>query len=442
MNFLFTHTPLMYFIQSFWRDEAFSYVLANKSIFQILFYTARDFNPPFYYILLHVWMILFGHSEIAIRTLSLIFFWGTIYIAFDFMHFVLKISYKRAVPYMLLMILNPIVLYYGFEGRMYSMIAFFAALSYFALHTNRKKLHLLALILGIFTHYFMVFIFISQIVFLLITKKKNESFVSVFKNYLISGFVFLPWLLYVFFQKTGSSGSFWIPAMEIKNILIIPGIMYTGMEPFLDYFLEKKAIYTFSMVALSLIIVGISAIGYIKINKTDIKKRTLFISLLIWALLPPLFTYIVSFAKPIFLPRYLIASSVGMLLLIAYSLEHIEQKAKLILATVLVLLTLHHLRLQIVYRKKVNISRTFQEINDLARKNDVVYVTSDLDFFTAQYYFGDNRVYIYNKKYKEIPDYVGKTLIPEEKITTALPYYPQKAFIIDGQGNYDITAAY
>ena len=139
MSFLFTYTPLKFFIQSFWRDEAFSYVLAHKNITNILLYTARDFSPPLYYIVLHIWMNIFGTSEIALRALSLVFFWGTVYIAFDFMHDVLNIRYKKASFYMALVIINPILLYYAFEARMYTMLSFFAALSYYALHTKRKK---------------------------------------------------------------------------------------------------------------------------------------------------------------------------------------------------------------------------------------------------------------------------------------------------------------
>src|SRR3989338_7590890 len=142
MNLLFTHTPLKFFVQSFWRDEAFSYIMAHQNIVDILYHTAEDFNPPLYYVLLSLWMTIFGHSEIALRTLSLLFFWATIYISFDFMHDVLNISYKRAVVYMFLMIINPVLLYYGLEARMYIMLGFFAALSYYALHTNRKRLHL------------------------------------------------------------------------------------------------------------------------------------------------------------------------------------------------------------------------------------------------------------------------------------------------------------
>jgi hypothetical protein len=73
---------------------------------------------------------------------------------------------------------------------------------------------------------------------------------------------------------------------------------------------------------------------------------------------------------------------------------------------------------------------------------DKLYVTSELDFFTAQYYLDEKRVFIWNKTYKEIPQYVGKALIPKNKVATRLPFYPNKAFILDPWGGFTVMALY
>jgi len=92
LSFLFSKTPLLFFAQSLWRDEAFSYFLAKKNILEIIFLSAKDYNPPLYYILLHFWMKIFGSSEIALRSLSLVFYWATIYIIFLFLTKIFKIK--------------------------------------------------------------------------------------------------------------------------------------------------------------------------------------------------------------------------------------------------------------------------------------------------------------------------------------------------------------
>jgi len=82
------------------------------------------------------------------------------------------------------------------------------------------------------------------------------------------------------------------------------------------------------------------------------------------------------------------------------------------------------------------------EIRSLAKKNDRLYVTNELDFLKVQYYFPENQVYIFGKSYQEIPDFVGKILIPSERIINNLPIYPNKAFILNSDGSYEIKAVY
>lgn len=440
MNFLYTYTPLKFFNQSFWRDEAFSYVLAHKNILEILFYTARDFNPPLYYILLHIWMNIFGSSEISLRTLSFLFFWGTVYLAFDFMHDVLHISYKKASFYIFLIIINPILLFYAFEARMYTMLSFFAALSYYSLHTNRKKLYIASLILGLYTHYFMIFVVLAQMVYVFIIRKKNTALKKLLLPYIYTAAAFIPWAIYAVRQEKGDS--FWIKSNKIQEFFIIPGVMYTGFETFLDYYAQHTFQILFSLISITIVLLTIIAIGYNKIKKQkNVERNHIFLSLAMWAFSAPILTFVISIFKPVFLPRYLIFSTIGLLLLTIYSLERMKKNAKIALALLLVVLTVHHISFQLTYRSKENISKVMHEIKRLAKKNDVMYV-NDLDFFTAQYYFYEDRVYIYNKSYDDISQFVGKTLINKDRIKFTLPSYPQKAFILKENREYDISAAF
>jgi uncharacterized membrane protein len=53
-----------------WYDEAYSILLAEGSPAYIWATTARDVHPPLYYVLLHLWMLLFGNGVLAARSLS------------------------------------------------------------------------------------------------------------------------------------------------------------------------------------------------------------------------------------------------------------------------------------------------------------------------------------------------------------------------------------
>ena len=71
----------------------------------------------------------------------------------------------------------------------------------------------------------------------------------------------------------------------------------------------------------------------------------------------------------------------------------------------------------------------YKEVQAVRDVQDVIYLMSELDFHLAQYYIG-NDVFIFGKRYDEIPQYVGKSLIPEAFVRQSLPLYPIKAFII------------
>jgi len=60
--------------QSLWYDEGYSaYLGAHLPVGQALDLTVRDIVPPFYYLLLRVWLPLVGTSEYGLRYLSVLF---------------------------------------------------------------------------------------------------------------------------------------------------------------------------------------------------------------------------------------------------------------------------------------------------------------------------------------------------------------------------------
>ena len=440
LNFLFTKTPLFFLTQSFWRDEAFSYFLAKKNVFEIIYLTAKDFNPPLYYLILHFWMKIFGGSEIALRSLSMIFFWATLYVAFLFLNDIFKINLKRSFFYLLFFVINPFLLYYAFEARMYSMLAFFASLSFYYFLKKDYKPYTLVTVLGLFTHYFTVFVVAGQWLFLWINKNKGFQFKR--SAFYLPGLIFSPWLLIVLLQKN-LLNSFWVTKPQSKYILGLPAIIYTGIESYIntDLNLLKKIQNNLFYLSLVLLIVLIAGV-YLYIKKLNKKDVLIFQILFIWAVGIPIFVAAISYIKPVFLARYLIFSSVGLILLLIFILEKINYLARAFLLTLIFTLTINYNQLQLIHGKKTDFGKNLKEIKAIMNKEDSVYVTSELDYFTAEYYVNDKQVFIYGKDYRYIPAYVGKVLIPKEKIVSILPFYPQKAFIINADGRYSIQAMY
>lgn len=434
LNYIFTQTPLSWLVQNFWRDEAFTYLLANKNIFEILRLTAQDFNPPLYYLLMHFWIQMFGSSEIGMRIISIAFFWATFWIVFLFFKNVFKFSNKKIILYSVFFLLNPLFHYYAFEARMYSMFAFFATASFYCYYTKNKKWYTVVTVLGLYTHYFMLLVLLAQGIWLFVEHRLKPKRTDI--QQLIVPFLFLlPWLIFSLVTKRAGEGVFWILPMTWEGFITIPSRLYTGYEGTFKFY--DKPLLNLSMFISLLVIVG--SIFTFR-NHHKLKKEWLFFFL--WGIGAALIVGLVSFFVPLFLPRYLIFAGVGFFLFLVFCLERMPLPLRFIFLAALFLATFHYQSLQVKHRTKANYSRMIREIKNQTRPNDVIYVTDELDYFPAQYYFDQKKVYIYQKDYSQIRDYVGKVLIPKEALVHTLPYYPKRAFVITPWRTYSIQALY
>ncbi len=113
--------------QSFWNDEGTSVALALRDLQAITRGAANDIHPPLYYYLLHIWMRLFGSSELAVRSMSALL--GTALIALTFA--IGQMAGGKTVGWIaaLLAALSPFQVYYSQEARMYILTAFLGAVS-------------------------------------------------------------------------------------------------------------------------------------------------------------------------------------------------------------------------------------------------------------------------------------------------------------------------
>ncbi len=440
MEFLFTHTPLKFFVQDFWRDEAFSVLLSQKDIISLLKLTAQDFNPPLYYLFLKIWMTIFGSSEIAVRSLSFVFYWGTVYVVFMILRDMIKLPEKKASLYLLFVIFNPLLVFYAFEGRMYTMFAFFAALSFYSFYLRKTRMYLLVTVLGLFTHYFMVLALLAQAIFTYASPYGKTHLKPMVKKMLLPSILFIVWLLFVKTQKQTIVDSFWVPPLHLPEFFLIPAYIYTGYEAHLGFLAQKNIFLLFWITTTIGVLLGWGVIQLKKNHNHHSYPVMLFF--LYWVSIPVLTVLLLSVFKPLFLPRYLIFTVIGLLIFLICVLEFTHKKWKLVFILLLAALTLGFHNMQMTYRVKAPVGKMMREIKALAKQNDVIYVTNELDYFTAQYYFDKDRVYVYGKTYAEIPSFVGKALIPKERVTNQLPTFPQKAFVLKNENEYDIQSLY
>ncbi len=134
---LILRLPLIH--QSLWLDEAIEALALMGKKGPILKYALADFQPPIYHFILKFWTNLFGYSEVALRTPSLIFSLLSIWFAIKIAQ---EIANRRtALITGFLLATNPLHIYYSTEGRTYMLTTFLVTASFyfFILMTKGRK---------------------------------------------------------------------------------------------------------------------------------------------------------------------------------------------------------------------------------------------------------------------------------------------------------------
>jgi len=190
--------------QEFWFDEAYSF-----SMVAMPNWTARalvDSNPPLYYLLLRGWAAFAGQSEAGLRLLSAGF--GTL--------FVVAVIWAGRVLFTPQVGLwsggftavAPMHIYYSQEARTYTLFTLALLLTYTtlwrALQKNTRASWALvsaSALLALYSHYFAI-LGLFPTAFLLLLWPKQEIATRHWLAYagaaLLSGLLFLPWLLWAF----------------------------------------------------------------------------------------------------------------------------------------------------------------------------------------------------------------------------------------------------
>lgn len=127
--------------QSFWIDEATSARIASSNFAEILNFLKGDFHPPFYYLLLKLWVNIFSATEISVRMVSLISSLGICLLVFFITRLLTSNKTTPFVAFFLLAI-APLDIYYAQEARMYELASFLVTFSTYlyikAIHSKRN----------------------------------------------------------------------------------------------------------------------------------------------------------------------------------------------------------------------------------------------------------------------------------------------------------------
>jgi len=223
-----------YISGQFWMDEALSVGISSHSLTSIPGVLRHDGSPPLYYLVLHVWMSVFGNSESATHALSLLFGLLTIpagaWVAWSL--------WGRWAAFLagVLFAMNPFLTAYSQETRMYTLMALLGLLATGALiqgfvYRRRRYLILFAVCqaLMLYTHAWGIFFGVGAVVALIPVWWLAEDRRGVLRDGVLAfgaaAVLFLPWVPTLLYQAahTGSpwdlSPNFGAPVQISRNLM-------------------------------------------------------------------------------------------------------------------------------------------------------------------------------------------------------------------------------
>lgn len=193
--------------QSLWDDEAKSVVVSSWPLLSILAEQASHEHPPLHYLLLHTLMPLAGHSEFAVRYVSL--FFGVLLVPLLYMVGKMLAGERVGVLAALVAALSPFYVRFAQEARMYTVAIFFSLLStYFFLKIafaseNAQRAgrglslgYVIATAAALYSHYFSLFIIVAQMVYILVAWLRRRAPLKPWLWRMLGvGLLYLPWIV-------------------------------------------------------------------------------------------------------------------------------------------------------------------------------------------------------------------------------------------------------
>jgi mannosyltransferase len=302
-------------VQSLWFDESLSALFASQP-FKVSIQSMLEeglHHSPLFYILLRPFaagrfdefVLRFLPATLGVCAVPLLAHVGRIVAG-------ARVGILAAI----LLVINPFHVWYSQETRMYTLLIVCAlgAMFFFMrnLHSVRLRNWLGIAIftaIGINTHHFAFFIPLVQFTFLLLTLRQNHRLLRPWTAaMLLAGLSLIPWIWVVI-----KRGQFYGASAAVN-----PVSWYDFLQTFWNFSIGySEHIAPFIIVALSLFFVLMLA-GMKVAQKSEVGWLVL-----LWLLIPPAVTFLLSLRLPMYVDRYISLSLPPFLLLLVLGIESI-----------------------------------------------------------------------------------------------------------------------
>ncbi|MGD0747708.1 MAG: glycosyltransferase family 39 protein [Acidimicrobiales bacterium] len=266
-----------------WLDEALTVDIARLPLDQIPNALKHDGAPPLYYYLLHFWIVLFGQSNVAVRSLSGVIAVITLPVAW----LCGKRFGGRAVAWTLLVLLAsaPFAVYYATESRMYALVILLTGCGFLALQRavqapRPANLVAVAVVVAalLYAQYWSVYLVAMVVIWLVasIVRTRHHGHPeaapwAALVAVAAGGLLFVPWLPTFFFQ-TEHTGTPWAAPPNFSAVInALTGFTDNQGSTLMTATNQGRllAVIYFAMLALAVFGVGLSG----RIIELDLRTR-------------------------------------------------------------------------------------------------------------------------------------------------------------------------
>ncbi len=302
--------------KSLWLDEGSSITMAHLDWFNFLrILWRREMNMVGYYLLLRGWLH-FGDSVSYIRGLSVVF--GVAAIPAIFLLGRKMKSTSFGLISALLLSINAFQVRYAQEVRSYSLLVLLLIVSTYclisALESGRRRdwnWYIAASSLAIYAHFFAVLVVVAHwvAVRLMIRVPGTELPVERRTQFRRAAQLTALWSspIWIFIATTGAGPIAWIPRPRLADLV--------GLAMKLSGNAEMPLLLLYS----ACVIIGLTA-GIIAVRRRRPDSPT-YIVLASWLFVPIAIVLVVSLARPVFAPRYLMISLPAWIMLAAAGID-------------------------------------------------------------------------------------------------------------------------
>jgi mannosyltransferase len=430
--------------QSIWIDEIHTMSESNPNLPISEIYekvVSGEQMPPLYFYSLYILLKIFGYTTIVARLYSAIIGVVSLYS----LYILSKEMFNKRVGLIASIILcfNPFHLYYSQEARPYIFLFLFTTLSFFYLikflkNQNLKNAVLYGLMstLMIYSHFFGLFVLISQylllLVFFILSEKENK------KRFLINSIIsaVIPLVLFIpaisILLSITKITTFWIPAPTVDVYTLV----------FKEFFGNSEIVLSLLGILFFFYFISLSKEKEDKINYYSIieNKNILgFIIFIFWIVVVILIPLIRSYLSvPMIISRYFITLLPAIIIIISVAINQFSNKiVKIVIVSILVIFSLTDI---IVIKKYYNgVSKAqFRETTDFIIKNNKnnEKVVSSLGVYLP--FFLKNEKTNYEIIEKSLDDYITEI---QSDTTKLKPFWYVDGFGRDYKPN-DVSLAF